>query len=55
MKDRLPLIIVSLLALVVLFWAPWWGVHDISLNDILQPQEGNTAVMVFWKMRVPRK
>ena len=54
MKDRLPLIIVSLLALLVLFWAPWWGVHDISLKEVLQPQEGHTEAMVFWKMRVPR-
>jgi iron complex transport system permease protein len=48
------LLLFSIIAIVILFIAPFIGMENISLNDIFINAQTNVKTDIFWRIRVPR-
>ena len=42
------------LAVLILLWAPFWGLRNIDLTSILNLNTEGRDGLIFWKIRVPR-
>lgn len=54
MNTRRMLILLGVLAFLSLVGAPFIGLTQVSLRDVLDPDGDGMAAVVFWRIRVPR-